>query len=97
MLNLKELFEKHSEEYLMSTDIENKLHERDDIGAFLLLSKLSNDDRKLNIVAYSVYDEITLSVSPSDVAMNATEQDILDLIRYGVMYDEYEDCFTMYV
>lgn len=97
MLNLKELFEKHSEEYLHHHVIENPMHRQADLCCFLMLDKIAplNNDR--NVIAYASHDEITLAFDPNTVAQNATEQEIIDLIRCGLRYEEDEECFMMFV
>lgn len=97
MLNLKELYEKHNEEFLRYNKIKNPMHRQVDLNAFLMLDKIAplNNDR--DIIAYAAYDEITLAFDPKKVAENATEQEIIDLIRCGVRYDTDEECFIMFV
>jgi hypothetical protein len=97
MLNLKELFEKHGDEFLRHKNIENPMHRQADLCAFLMLDKIAplNNDR--DIIISSQYDEITLAFDPKKVALYATEQEIIDLIRCGLRYDSDEDCFVMFV
>lgn len=40
MIDLKEAFNKHGDEYLKFERVENKLHSRHDLCAFLLLDRL---------------------------------------------------------
>lgn len=87
MSQIQDWFVKHEDEYLKYEDIlpERRLHNRDDINAFLLLDKLVPG--KLDMVASACHDEFYLDISPEDLEGVATEEDILDLIRCGVLYE----------
>ena len=97
MLNLTELFKKHNEEYLHHGDIENPMHRQADLCAFLMLDKIAplNNDR--DIIIDARHDEITLAFDSAKVAENATEQEIIDLIRCGIRFEEGDECFVMFV
>lgn len=97
---LLDLFDQHSDLYLKTEGIkdERKLHPRRDLHAFLLLDKLHEGDGKnLNAVASAGHEEIWLQVAPEEIAANAVEEDITDLIRCGVRYDRSYSCFAMFV
>ena len=83
--NLTEVFNRFEGEFLKFERVENKLHPRKDLCAFLLLDKLVPDTR--NIVAAAQHDEIYLGTECSTLAKVATEEDIINLIRCGVRYD----------
>lgn len=89
MLDLEAVFEKfdsdHEDEFLRFERIEHKLSRRPDIHAFLLLDKLVPGDR--DMVAGAKHDEISLDVEVEELAKVATEEDIRDLVRCGVMLD----------
>lgn len=95
MLNIKELFEKHDEEFLKFDQIKNKLSKRPDLHAFILLdSILPSDD---NIISGSGHEEIWLKIDLEELAEKATEEQIVDLHRCGVHYFEEYDCLGMFV
>lgn len=95
MLDLKELFEKHNREFIKFERVENKLNQRADIHAFLLLDQLVPGSK--DIVASAEHDKIWLAVEPDEIAEVATEEQIIDLIRCGVMYCRDYDSFCMFV
>ena len=89
MIDLEATFEKHADEYLAFDRVENKLHARPDLCAFLLLDKLVPGEGE-DIISASEHDQFYLSVEPDELAEVATEDDILTLVRCGVMYSEDE-------
>lgn len=95
MIDIEEVFERHADEYGKFDRVEKKLHDRSDICAFLLLDKLASVCLENNIVSVAERDRIHLSVEPGDIAASATEDDVVTLIRCGVVYDAQEDGFTM--
>ena len=87
---LREFFEANNDEYRESEKIppERRLHRRPDINAFLLLDRLVPGDR--DIVCGAEHDEFFIGIDTEDLAMSdATDDDILDLIRSGVMLGQY--------
>lgn len=95
MIDIHELFNKYDSDHLKFDRVENKLHHRADICAFLLLDKLlpSNSD----MVSASDHDIIYLDADLEELAKVATEDDILMLIRCGVHYDIETDSLAMFV
>ena len=95
MLNLPEVFKKHESHYLHFEEIKDPKTKRSDLQAFLILDSISSCQG--NIVAgmdtYSIY----LNVEVEDLEKNATEEQIIDLIRCGVCYEEKHDCFTIMI
>ena len=95
MLDIKSAFMKYKDdEYLEFKKIVNTSYQRPDLCAFLLLDKLVPGRR--NIVSSAEHDEIWLDVEPKDLAKVATEEDILYLVRCGVMYDQLTDSLHMF-
>ena len=96
-MNLEEMIrilsEDGHEEYLKFSRVENPLHARPDICAFLLLDKLvpGNTD----IVTSAEHDKIWLDINLAELAVTATPEDITTLIRCGVHYDD--DSLAMFV
>lgn len=90
---LEDVFDQFDDEFLKFERIENKLHQRPDIHAFLLLDKLLPGES--DIVSGAAHDEIFLDADLEKLAEVATEDDIRDLIRCGVRLTEY-DCLGMF-
>ena len=90
MISLEEVFEKYSDdgdEFLKFDRVENPLSTRPDLCAFLLLDKLlplSNRD----MISDASHDQIYLEVDCEELAKVATEEDIITLIRCGVILSE---------
>ena len=95
-MDLHETFEKFNDDYLKFHMVENKLHSRPDICAFLLLDKLVPAPGK-DMVAAGEHDEIFLETDCEELAKVATEYDIITLARCGVRYDEETDSLAMFV
>lgn len=99
--HIKELFTKHSDEYLRFENVHplRRLHRRPDLCAFLKLESLfqfaQGDPGTGDMVSYAGHDEIGLAVSPEDIAGVVGEADIIDLIRCGVRFDG--TAFLMFV
>ena len=96
MIDLYATFEKHNDEHIKFERVENKLHSRPDICAFLLLDKLLPNDGR-DIVSAASHDEIWLDVDCDKLAEVATDDDILMLVRCGVMFDSSTDSLSMFV
>lgn len=94
-MNLKEILDKHSDEYLKFQRVENKRSNRPDIHAFLLLDEIIPGDE--SIVSGAEHDEIFLSVDLDILANAATEEQILELIRCGVRLDSQYGILAMFV
>jgi hypothetical protein len=86
MLDLEEIFEKYNDEFLEFDRVENKLSERMDLHAFILLDKLVPGTS--DIVCSSEHDEFWVDTNPEELASVATEQNIIDLIRCGMQFEE---------
>ena len=90
MINIKQIFEDNFNEHGRFEDVKVKLSNRRDLHAFILLDKLLPDDDNSIIVA-AEHDEIYLSVDVEELAKVATEENIINLIRCGIRYDEQTD------
>ena len=80
------LFEKHSDEYLKFERIVAPLSRRPDLHAFILLDRLVPG--KTDMISGARHDEIFLDVELDDLAVVATEENIIDLIRCGIRESE---------
>jgi len=97
---LQEIFwgddEEHdNEEHGEFERVENPLHPRRDVCALLLLERLA--PVKYKAIGGAYHDEIYFAADPENVAEVATEEELLTLIRCGVLYDEDSGSFKMFV
>lgn len=95
MIDLEATFDKYDNEYLKFERVENKLHSRPDLCAFLLLDKLMPSDGR-DIICAAEHDEIFLDADCEKLAEVATEDDILTLTRCGVRYAGEVDSLAMF-
>lgn len=94
---LQALFEKHDEEYLKFERIENKYSKRHDLHAFILIDKiLANSEDQYDIISAAEHDEIFLNANMEELARLITEEQVIELIRCGVRYTEF-DTLGMFV
>jgi hypothetical protein len=91
---LKALFEKHRTEYLKFTRIENKYSKRPTLHALILIDKILDTDveDQCDIISGATSDEIFLEPMKEELARLArliTEEQVIELIRCGVRYNDY--------
>lgn len=86
--------ESFHDEFLKFERIVNKKSNRPDIHAFILLDELCPG--KSDMVSGADHDIIFLDVEIEDLAKVITEEQVVELIRCGVMLSEY-DCLSMFV
>jgi hypothetical protein len=103
LVDLHEVFERHNEEYIHFDRVASPRHPRPDMAAFLLLHELvPTDDEPLAVglkrmVPAVSHDQVWLTTSPGEFAKVASEEHVIELLRCGVLYDEGEDAFYMFV
>jgi len=95
MINISKMFEKYEDDYLKFERVENKLHPRPDICAFLLLDKLLPQEGQ-DLITAAQHDIYYLDIDCEKLAEVATELDIMTLARCGVHYDNETDSLAMY-
>lgn len=94
-MNIKEIFDAIPEEdYLDFNAVENKLSQRADLHAFMVLDKLVPEHG--DIISASEHDEFYLSIDCDELAKVLTMGEARDLSRCGVRYDEGFDCLCMF-
>jgi len=87
-------FENHDDDYGSFDEIKGKLSTRPDIHAFILLNLMVPG--KTDMITSSRDDEIYLDVDVDElVEENATENQIIDLIRCGVILEDEEYLMMM--
>lgn len=92
--DLHDIFVKHDDEFIKFERVSNKLHKCPDIHAFLLLEQIAPVERG-RIITCAEHDEIYLGTDMELFCANAREEQIVDLIRCGVRYDN--NGFCMFV
>ena len=95
MIDLEATFDRHSDDFLKFDRVENKLHSRPDLCAFLLLDKLLPNAGR-DMVCAAEHDEIFLDADCEKLAEVVTDDDILTLTRCGVRYDSDTDSLAMF-
>lgn len=97
MLDLEAAFEKFSDEYNEFDRVENKLHSRPDLCAFLFLDTLQPSAGRDLIQGARHEEMIFLDVDCEALAEMLTEDDVLMLVRCGVQYEVEEESLAMYL
>jgi hypothetical protein len=92
---LEAFWEAHSNEYLRFERIENPLSRCRDLHAFLLLNKLVPGSR--DIICAAEHDAVWLETKVRELLKIATESELIDLHRCGVMYDSENELLQMWV
>lgn len=95
MIDLEAAFEECEDEFLRFELVENKLHPRPDLCAFLLLDRLLPNGGQ-DMVCAAEHDIIYLNVDCERLAEVATQDDILTLARCGVHYDSETESLAMF-
>lgn len=96
MDNIREVFNRCHETFCKFEDIKNPLCSRPDLNAFLLLNSLVPG--KSDIVSAVEHDTIFLGISLDELAASGiTEEQVLELCRSGVMYNDEYDSLFMFV
>lgn len=93
-MDLNETFESYDDEYLKFDRVENKLSQRPDLHAFLLLDSIMPGNR--DMVCASEHDEFFLDIDCSEFSRRATAEQIRELVRCGVRYDASLDSLAMF-
>lgn len=93
---LKKLINQYCEDYegCKFERVQNKLSQRADLHAFLLMDRIlpSSD----NIISRAEHKEIYFSVQIDDFASVVTQDEVLELVRCGVSYDGHFNCLYMF-
>lgn len=97
MLDLVALDEKYEHEYLQFQRVENKRSNRPDVHAFILLDALMPAKKTDDILSAAEHDGVWLGVSTEKFSEVATEEQFVELMRCGVLYDEDCESFRMNV
>lgn len=80
------MFDEFEGEFLKFDRIKERLSDRPDLHAFILLDKLVPG--KTDMIAAAEHDEIYLEIDPDELAKVATKDQLRDLHRCGVRADD---------
>jgi hypothetical protein len=80
-----------SDEFLRFERVKNKRSNRPDLHAFLLLDELQPSAKSRDIVSAAEHDQIWLGIDTGKLAEVITSEQVLELIRCGVIIDEHDD------
>jgi hypothetical protein len=94
---LIERFQQFNSDHLKTKELTNILHPRCDLNAFLLLHTLAPSKSGGDMVSSAEHDEIYLDVDIEALQQNASDEDIQNLVRCGIMYHAEYDCLYMFV
>lgn len=96
-------FKRLSEEYIKFNRIQSPRHPRPDVCAFLMLHDLApcpyDEGRQplRDMVAAADIDKVWLATDVATLAAVATDENVADLLRCGVLFDEDTDSLCMFV
>lgn len=98
MIHLKERFKKYSDDFLKFNDIAAQLHRRPDMCAFMLLdSVLPSPSAARKMISAAEHGIIYLDINIKKLGEIITDDQVLYLVRCGVMYDDAFECLSMFV
>ena len=93
-MSASELFESFEDEYGNFSAVENKLSSRPDLHSFIMLNNLFPNNR--DMVCCAEHDEIWLDVCEEQIETLTSDQ-ILELYRCGVRYDDESGSLALFV
>jgi len=84
---MSSLFEKHGDDCGEFEKVLNPRSKRPDLHAFLLIAEMFPESER-GIISAAEHDQIWLDVDEDELASICTEEQIVELTRCGVMYEE---------
>lgn len=93
--NLHDMFEKYNDDYTRFEKVLNKLSQRPDLHAFLLLDAMLPGQQ--DMICAAKHGEIYLNIDSRDFEKIATQEQIHELVCCGVSYSYNDDAFWMFV
>jgi len=91
---IRECFEKHTDEFLKFERVKNKRSNRQDLHVFILLDELFPSDKC--IIDSAEHDEIFVNLEDNQLE-KLTEEQIIELIRCGARYDYFNNSLAMFI
>lgn len=94
-----DLIDEFDGEYLKFERVEDKKSEWQDLHALILLNKIfPKKDRRGRFIAAAEHDEIWFQVDDRDIeASTITREQVLELVRCGVRWDDDVSSLAMFV
>lgn len=86
MIDIRDLFEEYHSSYIDFEELNNKLNDRPDLCAMILLDSLLPGNRHL--ISDADHDIIYFCVDVDELSLVATEDDVLMLVACGVQCDD---------
>lgn len=90
--DLGAFFDEHEDEYLKFDRIQKPRSNSPDMHAFLLLTELVPLKKGEDLISHSGHDEFFLAIDPKQVVAVASEEQLIELHRCGVRYEEDSLC-----
>ena len=89
-------FEKFEDDFLQFKEVSepNRLHARPDLCAFLILDRIAPSNKPM--IGAAEHDVVCLDIDIEVFAAKATDDEIRDLRRCGVLYSEENDGLIMF-
>lgn len=87
----------NSNVYCNFESVENKLSNRPDLHALLLLDKIVPSEHYSDILSSAEHDIVYINIDIKKLIKNVTIEHIYDLCRCGITYDSEVDCLVFYV
>ena len=87
MIDVKRIFTSNGKELHRFEKVKKPMHKRQDLAGLMFLAKLCPGEAGLMITGHN-NDCLTLGVTPEELDDVATTEDILTLIRCGILLDK---------
>ena len=94
-MNLHDMFEKYNDDFLKFDLVQNKLSNRPDLHAFLLLDSLQ--PKTIDMVSTAEHGQIWLDIDCDKLSVIITDEQVKELSSCGVFYEAEFDCLCMFV
>ena len=92
----KNIFSEFEDDFLEFEKVKDKLSNRPDLHAFILLDKLVPGKKGMDLISASEHDEYYLSIEPEKLAKVATKDQLRDLHRCGIRHDPSNDSLCVF-
>ena len=86
----------NDDEYLKFDRVTDKLSNRPDLHAFIMLDRLVPQSGNKDLISNATHDLFYLDIDVEKLSEVILDHQVIDLVRCGVMYDDEYDCLSMY-
>lgn len=93
-MTIRERFEKFDNEFLKFELVANKVSQRADLHAMVLLDRWFPSSQYILSAAW--HDEVSFNIQDKEIE-SLTDEQIQELVRCGVKYSDTHYCLTMFV